>query len=65
MRFKRRRIKGYISGVKLPNDGPVISSLHYADDAIFLGNWDDANVRNLMKTLGYFRLASGSSNKLE
>ena len=43
----------------LPNEDPTISSLHYADDAIFLGNWEERNIGNLMKVLRWFHLASG------
>nr|KAJ0211934.1 hypothetical protein LSAT_V11C400182700 [Lactuca sativa] len=32
-------IKGIFKGVQLPNNGPVISHLLYADDALFLGEW--------------------------
>lgn len=28
------------SGVKTPNDGPVVSHLFYADDAMFIGEWE-------------------------
>ncbi|KAJ9565551.1 LOW QUALITY PROTEIN: hypothetical protein OSB04_001517 [Centaurea solstitialis] len=51
--------KGFISGIKLPKNGPTITSLHYADDNIFLGKWNESNVRNLMKILNCFHLASG------
>ncbi|KAJ9550277.1 hypothetical protein OSB04_014322 [Centaurea solstitialis] len=49
--LKEAKEIGLLAGVKLPNNGPVISSLHYADDAIFLGKWNDGNLRNLMKIL--------------
>lgn len=29
--------KGVFHGLKLPNQGPTISNLHYADDALFIG----------------------------
>ena len=48
-----------VEGVALPNGGPEITSLHYADDAIFLGSWNDRNLRNLMKMLQCFHGASG------
>ena len=40
-------------------NGPRIASLHYADDAIFLGEWNDYNLGNLMKILKCFHQASG------
>jgi len=53
------KAKGLLTGVDLPNDGPSISSLHYADDAMFIGNWSDSNVQNLMRILSCFHHASG------
>lgn len=40
-------IKGIFKGVQLPNNGPVISHLLYADDALFLGEWSKRNIQNL------------------
>ena len=51
--------KGLLKGVSLPNGGPIISSLHFADDALFFGNWSDDNVKNLMLILECFHMASG------
>ena len=51
--------KKYFSGVSLPNDGLVLTSFHFTDDALFLGEWDSSNLRNLLKILKYFQLASG------
>ncbi|KAJ9541752.1 hypothetical protein OSB04_028258 [Centaurea solstitialis] len=51
--------KGFLNGVYLSNNGPSVSSLHYADDAIFLGLWGEGNIRNLMKILKWFHLALG------
>ncbi|KAK1432883.1 hypothetical protein QVD17_09785 [Tagetes erecta] len=50
---------GIFHGIKLPNDGPVISHLFYADDAIFLGEWSLSNVQNLGRILKCFHVASG------
>ncbi|KAL4592668.1 hypothetical protein LXL04_005671 [Taraxacum kok-saghyz] len=46
-------------GVKLPNDGPSVSHLFYADDAIFMGEWTNANFTNLARMLRCFHAASG------
>ncbi|KAJ9558649.1 LOW QUALITY PROTEIN: hypothetical protein OSB04_013263 [Centaurea solstitialis] len=51
--------KGLIIGVNLPGNGTNIASLHFADDAIFMGKWDDNNISNLMKLLRCFHKASG------
>ena len=52
--IKEAGLKGIFKGISLPNKGPSIASLHYADDAIFLGEWDERNVRNLMKSSNAF-----------
>ncbi|KAJ0535047.1 putative RNA-directed DNA polymerase [Helianthus annuus] len=46
-------------GVVLPRDGPTISHLCYADDAIFLGEWSAENIKNLNRFLRCFYLCSG------
>nr|KAJ0218832.1 hypothetical protein LSAT_V11C300154990 [Lactuca sativa] len=46
-------------GVQLPNNGPNISHLQYADDAIFLGSWSIQNAKNLVRILRCFELSSG------
>ncbi|KAJ9560359.1 hypothetical protein OSB04_005519 [Centaurea solstitialis] len=53
--------KNLFHGIALSNNGPIISNLHYADDAIFLGEWDEGNVKNLMHVLRWIHLASGLS----
>lgn len=50
---------GVYTGVQLPNDGPLLSHLQYADDAIFFGDWSNQNARNLIRILRCFELASG------
>lgn len=51
--------KGVYSGVQLPHCGPTISHLQYADDVIFLGSWSLENIKNLIRILRWFKLASG------
>lgn len=51
--------KGLFRGVSLPNNGPTLSILQYADDVIFLGEWSNANTSNLVRILRCFQLASG------
>lgn len=50
---------GIFQGVKLPNGGPLISHLLYADDALFLGEWSRNNIKNLARILHCFHVASG------
>ncbi|XP_021980836.1 uncharacterized protein LOC110876986 [Helianthus annuus] len=38
---------GAISGVQLPNGGPTLSHLFYADDALIIGEWSKENVLNM------------------
>ncbi|KAI3750395.1 hypothetical protein L2E82_21030 [Cichorium intybus] len=47
------------NGVKLPNNGPSVSHLFYADDALFIGEWSRSNVKNLARILRCFHAASG------
>ncbi|KAF5773617.1 putative RNA-directed DNA polymerase [Helianthus annuus] len=48
-----------IKGVCLPNDGPVVSHLFYADDAVILGEWCRSNITNVVRILRCFHLCSG------
>lgn len=51
--------KGVFYGIQLPNRGPCISHLQYADDAVFIGAWSKQNARNLIRILRCYELASG------
>nr|GEX88776.1 RNA-directed DNA polymerase, eukaryota [Tanacetum cinerariifolium] len=46
------------NGIRI-NDSTVISHIFYADDAIFMGEWSDSNMANIVKILRCFFLASG------
>ncbi|KAM0041794.1 putative RNA-directed DNA polymerase [Helianthus debilis subsp. tardiflorus] len=46
-------------GISLPNQGPIVSHVLYADDAIFIGDWEVGNVLNLARILRCFHLTSG------
>ncbi|GKC03976.1 RNA-directed DNA polymerase, eukaryota, reverse transcriptase zinc-binding domain protein [Tanacetum coccineum] len=50
--------KRIFKGLSL-DDGPNISLLQYADDALFFGEWSVANARNLMCILELFHDVSG------
>ena len=56
---KSAREKSLISGVKLPSNGHYISHLFYADDAIFVGEWDRFYIRNLSAILKCFHISFG------
>ncbi|KAJ9539315.1 hypothetical protein OSB04_032048 [Centaurea solstitialis] len=57
--LKEARQVGVFHGIKLPNGGPEVSHLLYADDALFIGDWSFTNARNLTRILRCFHLASG------
>ncbi|KAK1409431.1 hypothetical protein QVD17_35957 [Tagetes erecta] len=46
-------------GFQAPNDGPLISHLLYADDAIIIGEWNDSNFLNIKRLLRVFHIISG------
>ncbi|KAJ9543996.1 LOW QUALITY PROTEIN: hypothetical protein OSB04_023703 [Centaurea solstitialis] len=46
--------KGELMGVELPNNGPNISNLHYADDALFMGNGTSQISETLSKSCNAF-----------
>lgn len=50
---------GSFHGVSLPRDGPVISHLLYADDAMVMGEWSESNFVCLKRMLRVFHLCSG------
>ncbi|XP_022032934.1 uncharacterized protein LOC110934047 [Helianthus annuus] len=51
--------EGILKGIKTPNDGPSISHLLYADDAIILWDWLSENVLNVVRILRVFYMCSG------
>ena len=51
--------KGLFYGVKIGNGDPLISHLFYADDAIFVGEWSQNNLKNLARILRCFHITSG------
>ncbi|KAJ0548185.1 putative RNA-directed DNA polymerase [Helianthus annuus] len=50
---------GLFRGIKLPNNGPIISHLCYADDVLFIGEWSEQNVTSLNRFLTCLHLISG------
>nr|GEW18794.1 RNA-directed DNA polymerase, eukaryota [Tanacetum cinerariifolium] len=49
---------GFFKGIKV-GSSLNLSHLFYADDAIFVGEWSDDNLRSIMYMLNYFSMASG------
>ena len=50
---------GAFDGLRLPNDGPVLSHLLYADDAMLMGEWSTVNFVHMKRVLIIFYLCSG------
>ena len=50
--------EGMFSGLRL-NGSLSISHLFYADDAMFIGEWSQTNLKNVVKILQCFHFASG------
>ena len=51
--------KWIFKGIQIPRNGPTISHLFYADDALFIGEWSRDNLKNLARILRCFHIASG------
>lgn len=50
---------GIIKGIQLPDGGPRISHLLYADDSIIIGEWAEDCIRNVVRLLRVFYVCSG------
>nr|KAJ0202709.1 hypothetical protein LSAT_V11C500285080 [Lactuca sativa] len=48
-----------LRGISLPNNGPILSHLMYADDVMIVGEWYELNFINLNRILRCFHLSSG------
>ncbi|KAJ0510794.1 putative RNA-directed DNA polymerase [Helianthus annuus] len=57
--FRRASDVGVFEGIQLPNNGPKINHLLYADDAMILGEWSNFNFNNVKRILRVFYLCSG------
>nr|GEV02316.1 RNA-directed DNA polymerase, eukaryota [Tanacetum cinerariifolium] len=56
--FRRVLNVGLYNGISL-NDSFTISHLFYADDIVFIGEWNNNNIQTLLSVLRCFYLASG------
>ncbi|KAK9067117.1 hypothetical protein SSX86_014442 [Deinandra increscens subsp. villosa] len=57
--LRKAESAGLFSGVSLPNNGPSISHLLFADDVLFIGNWSASSLLNINRILRCFFLSSG------
>nr|GEW64351.1 RNA-directed DNA polymerase, eukaryota [Tanacetum cinerariifolium] len=56
--FKNVLDAGLFKGIQI-DDSMTLSHLFYADDAVFIGQWDKSNISTLVNVLNCFFLASG------
>ncbi|MFS8023979.1 putative RNA-directed DNA polymerase [Helianthus anomalus] len=56
---------GLFEGFQLPNGGPILSHLCYADDVLFIGKWTAHNVVTLNRLLRWLYLVSGLKVNLQ
>lgn len=57
--MKTASAKSIFNGIKLPNKGPLISYLLYADDVIFVGEGNHSNIKNISRILRCSQVSSG------
>ncbi|GJT74505.1 RNA-directed DNA polymerase, eukaryota [Tanacetum coccineum] len=58
--FSKAMHQGFFKGIKIGSNNTVcISHLFYADDAVFIGEWNEENLHNIVRILQCFFLASG------
>ena len=58
--FIRRAVDlGMFQGIKIGNDGPMLSHLCYADDVLFIGEWSIQNAVSLTRFLRCLYLVTG------
>ncbi|XP_022023955.1 uncharacterized protein LOC110924232 [Helianthus annuus] len=50
---------GTINGINLPNGGPILTHLIFADDVMLMGEWSENNIRNIGRLMRGFYLVSG------
>ncbi|KAJ0589761.1 putative RNA-directed DNA polymerase [Helianthus annuus] len=50
---------GFLKGISTPCDGPVVTHLLFADDAILFGEWSLVEIGNFLRILRCFHISSG------
>ncbi|KAJ0532538.1 putative RNA-directed DNA polymerase [Helianthus annuus] len=63
--FYHAREAGVINGIATPNNGPILTHLLYADDAIGMGEWSKVEVVNIVGILRCFFVCSGLKINIE
>ncbi|KAJ0896017.1 putative RNA-directed DNA polymerase [Helianthus annuus] len=56
--IEKKKSEGIITGIQTPLNGPMVSHLFYADDAIILGDWSNSNISNVVRILRVFYMCS-------
>ncbi|KAJ0789762.1 putative RNA-directed DNA polymerase [Helianthus annuus] len=56
---------GLYQGFNLPNGGPTLTHLCYADDVLFIGRWSDKNAVTLSHFLRWLNLVTGLKVNLQ
>ncbi|XP_076929356.1 putative mitochondrial protein AtMg01250 [Bidens hawaiensis] len=56
--FRRAVHIGAFDGINLPNNGPIVSHLVFADDVMIFGEWSTFNFLNLKRILRVFHICS-------
>ena len=59
MFIENATLAGLLQGIQVGMESSAVSHLFFADDAIFLGEWSNTNIHNIILLLRCFFLASG------
>ncbi|KAJ0611749.1 putative RNA-directed DNA polymerase [Helianthus annuus] len=57
--FRKAEEIGAVTGFRLPNNGPSLSHLLFADDALVVGEWSEVSICNVVRILRCFHICSG------
>ncbi|MFS7913005.1 putative RNA-directed DNA polymerase [Helianthus anomalus] len=57
--FNKATDSGCFEGIRLPNNGPFLSHLLFADDALVIGEWSVESISNVIRILHGFHICSG------
>ncbi|XP_022041758.1 uncharacterized protein LOC110944402 [Helianthus annuus] len=56
---RRASSVGTFRGIMLPNNGPTLTNLLYADDSVLIGEWSGSNIKHMALLLRCFNIVSG------